>query len=306
MPLSKLTAMISRRKPFLQVLETGRSIRNKLSKKQYSSVNVRQMSYIQYIVLRIGELYKYRHALKSAVLLNLKRRYRRSTLGFAWSLLNPLLTMAVLALMFGTIFHQKYQTFSVYVFSALLPWNFIAQTLLNSTECFVNNEASLKRIVLPKIFFPLVTVCTEMINFLLSLASFLILGLLLQENYSWTLLSLPMAAFITGILAFGLSIAMAICTVYWRDLQHILGVIVQILFYLIPIIYPVESLSENLYEIVRLNPLYPFIELFRSAIYSNAWPSLLNWGIASIIAILVLAIALRLLQHTERELLFRL
>ncbi len=138
----------------------------KILSASYSSIDVRQLSYVRYAKLRVTELFKYRYALKSAVIVNLKRRYRRSSLGFAWSLLNPLLTMAVLALMFGTIFHQKYQTFSVYVFSALLPWNFIAQTMLQSTESFVNNESFLKRVVLPKTFFPLVTVCTEMVNFL--------------------------------------------------------------------------------------------------------------------------------------------
>ncbi len=230
-------------------------------RKGYSSIDVRQLSYLQYTRLRLGELFKYRYALKNAVISNLKRRYRRSTLGFAWSLLNPLLTMAVLALMFGTIFHQKYQTFSVYVFSALLPWNFIAQTLLQGTESFVNNESSLRRIVLPKIFFPLVTVCTEMSNFMLSLASFLVLGLLLEVHYSWTLLVIPVAALITSILAFGLAISMAVLTVYWRDLQHIMSVIVQLLFYTVPIIYPLQSLSESLHWIVQLNPFYYFIEL---------------------------------------------
>ncbi len=274
--------------------------------KGYSSIDVRQLSYLQYVKLRLGELVKYRYALKSAVTLNLKRRYRRSTLGFAWSLLNPLLTMAVLALMFGTIFHQKYQAFSIYVFSALLPWNFIAQTLLHSTESFVNNESSLKRVVLPKTFYPLVTVCTEMVNFLLSLASFLVLGVLLKENYSWALLSIPVATLIIGIFAFGLAISMAVLTVYWRDLQHILGVIVQLLFYLVPIIYPFESLSDDLHWIVQINPFYYFLKLFRLSIYNGQMPSLLNWLGCTIIAIITLGVGLRLLQRTERELLFRL
>ncbi len=260
--------------------------------------------------LRLSELHKYRYALKNAVISNLKRRYRRSTLGFAWSLLNPLLTMAVLALMFGTIFHQKYQTFSVYVFSALLPWNFIAQALLQGTESFVNNESSLKRVVLPKTFFPLVTVCTELSNFMLSLASFLVLGLLLEVHYSWALISIPFAALITSILAFGLAISMAVLTVYWRvywrDLQHIMSVIIQLLFYTVPIIYPLESLSENISWIVRLNPFYYFIKLFRSSIYDYQCPSLSDWTLCTVIAITVLAVSLRLLQNTERELVFRL
>jgi ABC-type polysaccharide/polyol phosphate export permease len=306
MSLSSDTTAILERNSLLSDGETIETPINKSRRKVYNSLDVRQLSYMQYAWLRISELFKYRYALKSAVTLNLKRRYRRSTLGFAWSLLNPLLTMAVLALMFGTIFHQKYQTFSVYVFSALLPWNFIAQTLLQSTESFVNNESSLRRVVLPKTFYPMVTVCTEISNFLLSLASFLILGLLLKEQYSWALLSIPLAVIILGIFAFGLGISMAVLTVYWRDLQHIAGVIVQLLFYMVPIIYPLESLSQNLHWVVQLNPFYSFIELFRFSIYDGQWPSLLNWAICGLFAIISLGIGLRLLQQTERELLFRL
>ena len=276
------------------------------ARKEYYSIDVRQLSYVQYAKLRLGELFKYRYALKNAVVSNLKRRYRRSTLGFAWSLLNPLLTMAVLALMFGTIFHQKYQTFSVYVFSALLPWNFIAQTLLQGTESFVNNESSLKRVVLPKTFFPLVTVCTEMSNFMLSLASFLVLGLFLEVHYSWALLSIPFAALITSVLAFGLAISMAVLTVYWRDLQHIMSVIIQLFFYTVPIIYPLESLSENIRWIVQVNPFYYFIKLFRFSIYDCQWPPLFDWALCASIAVIVLAVSLKLLQGTERELVFRL
>ena len=300
------TTNVLEKHPLSAVEETSVVPIKSKARNEYYSIDVRQLSYLQYVKLRLGDLFKYRYALRNSVISNLKRRYRRSTLGFAWSLLNPLLTMAVLALMFGTIFHQKYQTFSVYVFSALLPWNFIAQSLLQGTESFVNNESSLKRIVLPKTFFPLVTVCTEMSNFMLSLASFLVLGLLLEVHYSWALLTIPFAALITSILAFGLAISMAVLTVYWRDLQHIMSVIIQILFYTVPIIYPLESLSENISWIVQLNPFYYFIRLFRFSIYDSQCPPLSDWLLCTCIAVFVLAISLRLLQDTERELVFRL
>ena len=276
------------------------------SPRSYCSVDVRQLSYWQYLRLRISELSKYKYALRSAVMLNLKRRYRRSTLGFGWSLLNPLLTMGVLALVFGGIFHQNYQSFSVYVFSALLPWNFLAQTVLQGSESLVNNESYIKRVAIPKTFFPLTTVCTELLSFVLSLASFLALGLLLGAHYSWTLLSLPLAVMITGILAYGLAIFVAVLTVYWRDLQHIVGVLLQLLFYTIPIIYPLETLSEPLKWVVRLNPFYHFVKLFRLSIYACQWPSPADWWLSFLIAVMVLAASFCLLQKKERELIFRL
>lgn len=277
-----------------------------VAEKGYNSVDIRRLSYFQYVDLRLGELPKFRYALKNAVLSNLRRRYRRSTLGFCWSLLNPFFTMGILALIFGTIFHQNYQTFSVYVFSALLPWNFIAQVMLQGTESLANNESSLRRLVLPKMFFPLVTVCTEMVNFVLSLASFLALGLLFGQHYSYTILLLPFAALAAGILCFGLAICMSILTVYWRDTQHILGVVVQLLFYTIPIIYPVETLSNNLKLIVHFNPFYHFVKLFRYAIYFGQCPALIEWCFCFVVAVISMAIALWMLKRTERELLFRL
>jgi ABC-type polysaccharide/polyol phosphate export permease len=272
----------------------------------YCSVDVRQLSYWRYLELRICELSQYKYALRSAVMLNLKRRYRRSTLGFGWSLLNPLLSMGVLSLVFGGIFHQNYQSFSIYVFSALLPWNYIAQTTLQGTESLVNNESYIKRVAIPKAFFPLVTVCTELLNFVLSLVSFLALGLLLGAHYSWALLSLPLAVMITGILAFGLAIFMAVLTVYWRDLQHIVGILLQLLFYTLPIIYPMETLSQPLKSLVVFNPFYHFVKLFRLSIYADQWPSLADWGLSLLIAVIILAASLCLLRHKEREIVFRL
>ena len=272
----------------------------------YRSVDVRQLDYPVFAAMRLKELWTYRYALKSAVISNLRRRYRRSSLGFSWSLINPLLTMLVLAFVFGTIFKQSYQAFSVYVFSALLPWNYISQTICQSTESIVTSEDSLKRVVLPKAFFPLVTVLTELINFSLALCTFLVLGVFLSAKYSLALLAIPAATALCGLLVFGLSLIMAIATVYYRDLTHIIGVVLQLVFYTIPVIYPVEVLPESVHKILIFNPFYHFVKLFRLCISDGVWPATTDWLICAVVAIASVLISLALLQKTERELLFRL
>ncbi len=272
----------------------------------YTSVDVREMSFGQYFSLRITELFRFKYALRNAVLSALKRRYRRSTLGFAWSLLNPLLTMMVLALMFGTLFRQNYHLFSIYVFSALLPWGLIAQTMTQSTESLVNNESSLRMLLLPKAFFPLVTVASELVNFSLSLAVFLLLGLALGGHYNWTMIAIPLATVLTGIFCFALAICFSITAVFCRDVSHILGVVVQLLFYMTPIIYPVNSVPADLRWIINLNPFYCFVKLFRYPIYDGQWPHMTDWLICTLLAVAGILSSFYLLQRTERGILFRL
>ena len=272
----------------------------------YTSVDVRQLSYPTYLSMRLRELWRYRHALKSAVTLNLRGRYRRSSLGFAWSLINPLLTMLVLAFVFGNIFRQTYPVFSIYVFSALRPWNFISQTISHSTEAIVSSEDSLKRVALSKAFFPLVTVLTETVNFVLALLTFMVLGLFLGAHYSPAIFAIPLATFLCGLLVFGLSLSIAILTVYIRDLTHITGVVLQLVFYTIPIIYPKEVLPDLLHKMLIYNPFYHFVKLFRLTIFESRMPDASDWAICTLMALVSVCASMYLLQRTERELLFRL
>lgn len=138
-----------------------------------------------YTCRSLAELRNIKFALASFVVNNLRRRYRRSVLGFAWSLLNPLLTMAVMTAVFSLLWHSNPRSFGVYVFTGLLPWTYITDSIMVGSQSLVQSEAFLKKVYIPKSFFPLVAVSTETANFAFSLASLVLLAMIVGVQMKW-------------------------------------------------------------------------------------------------------------------------
>src|SRR5271163_3836747 len=150
----------------------------------------KSVSFPVYVFRTLNELRFIKFAFSSFVINNLRRRYQRSVLGFAWSLLNPLLMMIVLTTVFSLIFKRDPKTFSIFILIGMLPWTFISESIANGCSSITSAEQFLKKVYIPKIFFPLVTVSTELINFGLSLLSMIVLGLFIGLHLHWTILLL--------------------------------------------------------------------------------------------------------------------
>jgi ABC-2 type transport system permease protein/lipopolysaccharide transport system permease protein len=259
-----------------------------------------------YTLKILRELKIYRFALINFIVNNLRTRYRRSTLGFLWSLLNPLLMMTVISVVFSVIFQQDLKTFSVFIFSGLAPWWFISGALIGGCQTIINAEGFLKKVYLPKVLFPIITVTTETINFFFTIISLCILSLVLGFRLSWSIFFLPVVIIITYIFNLGLNILVSVSTVYFRDLTQILQVLLQALFYLVPIVYPIEALPERYRVYFLYNPFYYFIILFRKVIYGEPAITVLDWLTTSALAIIVLLSGLLLLMKYDRDLIYRL
>ena len=254
------------------------------------------------------ELIKYRHAIYNFVLSSLRARYRRSTFGFLWSLLNPLVTMLILSVVFSTIFKNPLENFSVYIFSGLLPWTMILNSMLNGAMSLVLAERYLKKVYIPKSIFPIVIVSVEAVNFLLSLLSLFLLAVFLGAQTSWALLFLPFALLLTALFLLGLVMFVSMVNVYFRDLFHIVQVVFTGLFYLTPIVYPLEFIPESsfLYFIVKLNPFTYFVELFHSIIYRAELPNLTTWLICAGLILPSLGIGSLVFSAKEKDVVYRL
>src|SRR6185369_9486605 len=123
----------------------------------FSTFDMAQQGGMQSSLIRnFRDLVTYRYALYNFISSNLRARYRRSAIGFLWSLLNPLFTMTIMAIVFSTIFHSSVSNFSIYIFSGLLPWTLISNSMLNGSMSIVLGEAYLKKMYIPKLIFPLV------------------------------------------------------------------------------------------------------------------------------------------------------
>ena len=260
-----------------------------------------------FLTRNLHDLIIFRYAIYNFISSNLRARYRRSAIGFLWSLLNPLFTMIIMSIVFSSIYQSSITNFSIYIFSGLLPWTMISNSMLNGSMSIVSGEAYLKKIYVPKLIFPLVIVGVEVVNFLLSLLSLFFLAVLLGAKISWGLLTLPIALLLTALFLLGLVLIFSILTVYFRDLSHILQITFTGLFYLTPIIYPIELLSNNLLTIViKLNPFFYFVELFHMIIYQAKFPDISIWLTCLSLTAISLILGLTVFNLKEKDVIYRL
>lgn len=256
----------------------------------------------------LREFITYRYAILNFTSSNLSARYRRSVLGFIWSLLNPLFTMVILSIVFSTVFRSSLTNFSIYIFSGLLPWNMVLNSLNQGSMSLVAAESYLKKVYVPKFVFPVVVVGVEVVNFLLSLISLFFVALFLGAKISWALLTLPLALFLTAIFILGLVLLVSIITVYFRDLSHIIQIGLTALFYMTPIVYPLELISGSrlLTTVIRLNPIYYFVELFHAIIYQAKFPEISLWLICLGLTSLSFLAGFWLFSSQEKDIIYRL
>ncbi len=263
-------------------------------------------NFFVYIWRTVNELRYVKFALASFVVNSLRRRYQRSVLGFAWSLLNPLLMMIVLTTVFSLIFKRDPKTYGIFIFTGMLPWTFISESIAAGCSSITSAENFMKKVYIPKIFFPLVTVSTEVINFSLGLVSMIALALLFGLQLHWTILLLPIAIAITFFFTFGLSLALAVGTVYFRDIAHFVRVILTCFFYLIPIVYPLSAVPEKYVGFFQANPFSHFINLYRQIIYYGNLPTGQEWLNPILLAIASLCLGFFILRQKEKDIIFRL
>lgn len=244
--------------------------------------------------------------MQNFVITNLKLRYKRSFLGFLWTLLNPLMTMAITAVVFSLIFRFNLKNYALYIFCGLVPWNFINSVALNGSISILSGEGYIKKIYLPKLIFPLNATITELVNAFFNLVSLYILGLFINIQVAPTVLMLPYAFFTMFIFCLGMAITFSIATVYFRDLSHIIQISFSALFYLSPIIYPIDRIPAKYHYIFDLNPFNYYITMFRDAIYFNKWSDPFVLKMAAILAFTSLFLGYLLMYKEEKRLIFRL
>lgn len=254
------------------------------------------------------DLVKYRYAIYNFISSNLRARYRRSVLGFFWSLLNPLFTMIIISVVFSSIFNSSLANFSIYIFSGLLPWSMIFNGMVNGTNTLILSERYLKKIYIPKLLFPIVVVSVEVVNFTLSLFSLFIVAVVLGARVSWALISLPLALLLTAAFLLGMVMIVSMVNVYFRDLFHMVQVGMTGLFYLTPIVYPLEFVPQGslLYYVLTMNPVLYFVELFHSIIYRAEFPSFEAWVICVGLTLLSMFLGLQIFSLKEKSVIYRL
>lgn len=237
----------------------------------------------------IKELYAYREMIASLVRKDLRGRYKGSMLGFLWTFINPLLQLAVYTVVFSTIIRMEIDKYYLFLFVALIPWIFFSSSLTTGSSCVLAQKDMVKKIYFPREVLPVANVTSNFVNMLFCFVVIFAVVLFSGVGISLSaLLYLPVIMIIEYILAMGITLLTSAITVYFRDLEHILGIVAMAWQYLTPVMYSIEIVPERLLPIFNLNPMTPIIVAYRDILYYKRIPALGTLVHALVLGVVIL------------------
>jgi len=228
---------------------------------------------------------------------DMKLLYKRSALGIAWTLINPLLQLAVFSFVFRSVIPINIPQFSSFAFSGLLIWTWSQTALFQATGLITSNKALIRQPNFPTAILPVVTTMTGLIHFLLALPVLIIFLAVDGVEPSSVLFVLPLLMVIQFVLTIGLAYPLAALNVTFRDTQHTLGVILQMLFYLSPIFYDLNSVPKEFQPFYQLNPMVPLLEAYRAILLKGTQPDWQALLIVSLVVAVILPIGLAIFRR---------
>jgi ABC-type polysaccharide/polyol phosphate export permease len=253
--------------------------------------------------LALAEVLRFRELIGMLIARDLKVRYKRSVLGMFWSLLNPLMQMAVYSFVFSTIMKIGIPAYPIFLLSGLLPWTLFSTSTSMAAGCLIANSSLIRKVAVPQSVYPLALVGSKLVDLLLSLIPLTLLAVAYGRPPAWSWLFLPVAILMMAGFSAGVSFAVSSLTVFFRDIKHLIDIFLQVWFYLTPIIYTYDQLSKIDNRWVKLglklNPATPIVRCFQLCIYEQQWPDFGTFVHASASAGVVLFLGLLLFARNE-------
>src|SRR3954467_2637879 len=225
-------------------------------------------------------LYRHRQLITALTARDLKARYRGSILGFFWSLANPLLLLGVYTLVFTVFFpSQSVRAYPLFLFCGILPWTFFSAAVLESTTSISSNAGLIKKVMFPAEALPLVVVLSHLVHFALAipilLVAMVIFMLLGQASMSVTILLVPVIMLVQTVFVAGIAMTVSSASVLFRDLRDLITNLVQLGFFITPIIYLIDRVdSRVLRAVLRLNPMTSFVVAYQDVVFFGHLPGL--------------------------------
>lgn len=229
---------------------------------------------------RIKILFQYKDLIKELVSRDLKLKYRRSFLGYVWSILNPLLIMTVMTVVFSAMFKRNIENYPVYLLTGRTFFEFLTTSTNSAMKSVTGNAALLKKTYVPKYIFTLAKVTSSMVDMVFSLGALLIVMIVTRSPFHWQMILLPLIILQIYIFCCGLGFLLAQLNVFFRDIQYIYKAITTAWMYLTPIFYPMEQLPTGIQFFVKVfNPLYYYVAQLRDvALYGQLPGPRIFWG----------------------------
>jgi lipopolysaccharide transport system permease protein len=244
---------------------------------------------------------EYRELIKILTISDLKVKYQSSALGFAWSMLNPLLLMLVLYLVFSNVFKMTQDNFALYLLIGIISWRFIANGTMSAMSAIVGKSSLVTKIFIPRKVLVLSTVLSAFIS---SLLEFLVLApllVVLGAGLSPYILLFPFIHIIYFFIVYGISLILASLYVYYRDLTQIWDVLMQIGFFLSPIVYPLSTVPTEYMSYYMLNPMTVMIQMYRDVLLYHQMPSPWDVAFTLLAGIGITLIGSAIFQRLERR-----
>lgn len=237
-------------------------------------------------------LYDYREMLKTSIKKDIGGKYKNSFLGVLWSFVNPLLQIIVYAIIFPLIMKSDIEYYVVFMVCGLIPWNYFSTVINRTSFTMIENGNIIKKVYFPREILPISVVTSETVTFLISSILILLFTLGYGLGLTINIVFYPLILLVQYVLLIGISLIVSSVTVYFRDLQHFIGVLLQLFFYATPIVYAVDTIPENFRWILKYNPMTYIIEGYRDIFWGQTAPD-----ISTLLIVLAIGIVLCILGY---------
>lgn len=238
---------------------------------------------------RLREIYQFREMIKGWTKKELRTRYKGSFLGFLWTFVNPLMQLIIYSVIFPLILKVQEEGYAMFLFVALIPWNYFTTCLQGSCGLIVGNSNLVTKVYFPREVLPLSYALSGLLNmifcYLIVFPMLIVFGIPLSFNILW----LPVLMLTQTILCTGLALLMCSVNVYFRDLEYFTGVALMGLYFLTPVMYRLDSMPQSLQWVLRLNPMTSFVELYRDVTFYGRGLNFHMYGFALLYSLVAVA-----------------
>jgi lipopolysaccharide transport system permease protein len=252
-------------------------------------------------------IWSYRHFIVSSIRNDLRSRFARSKLGAVWMTLQPLAQVLIYSLVLTRIMVAKLPgidspyAYSIYLLAGMQAWSLFNEVVTRSLTVFVENGSLLKKIVFPRVCLPIVVLGSALVNNILLFVVMMIVFALLGHFPLYALLWMPVLTLVTAAFSLGLGLLMGVLNVFVRDVAQFMMVVLQLWFWLTPVVYMVSIIPERLHTAMHLNPMYWIVAAYQETLVYGRAPELNGLAVVTVAALILLACSLLLFRKAAPD-----
>lgn len=231
----------------------------------------------------------------------LKKKYRRSILGYLWSLLNPLMMMVIMSFVFSSVFKSDVEYFPLYCIIGNTLYSFFNESTTQGMESILNNSSLIKKVYIPKFIFPISSVSSSFVTMSFNLIAILIVKVVMGVPFHITDIYFVIPLGLEFIFCMGMALILSSLLVYFRDMRHLYQVLILAWMYMTPIFYSVDQMPKEVVNVINMNPLTHFMYIFRSYVIAGEFVGAQEIVHSLVISVVVLLLGLIIFKKAQKN-----